>query len=454
MIKPMNKKGVIHPLVLAIGFIASLLTILSISGIIDISPMTAFLTGDYTQVYKQNWGVIECVKNDAYDYSYIKWLDQQTEFKCNIYTDECEINVIDTETGINLVKPTGAYKVCKIDGTGCTSKFSYNLQTPLSFKILAGEKAVFNSGVLGASEENDQKITIKAKTFYIRGQENGKVYVQESCVLSSALKSRVEADGLNELSFTGANKFQNYMIDFVQVTTKTYTYNNKEVICQARELYGVDNVAFKDGVTHKIQGERITAVECCPTENNCATNFKFVVDKVRQCTYSSECSNGGNLFGITQVKAGKYSCINGDCILSEVSVECTSTAVCVQKYGESYVCDFTPSNWGKCKQSTTPNYCGDGYCDIGETKENCPDDCELECMEGEKLVSIERKEGCLIPIINAIGCETIIEKKCVKDTINWAMWFAIGFLAVALLMFAPRLMAGMRMLLSKIGIRI
>ena len=38
-------------------------------------------------------------------------------------------------------------------------------------------------------------------------------------------------------------------------------------------------------------------------------------------------------------------------IAQGIPVECTSNAPCIQKYGEGYVCDLTPSNWGNCKKT-------------------------------------------------------------------------------------------------------
>jgi hypothetical protein len=60
-------------------------------------------------------------------------------------------------------------------------------------------------------------------------------------------------------------------------------------------------------------------------------------------------------------------------------VECTTTAVCLEKYGAEYVCDLSTNNFGKCIKSTIPNYCGNGKCDSleGETDNTCPQDCSL-----------------------------------------------------------------------------
>lgn len=425
-----NKRGFVPFLAIAILSVLAISSLV-VTGVFDLSSIIG-----YEKVYKQNYGVIECVKNDAYDYQLPRWLDQQTEFSCDIYTDECEVVMEQTPIGL-LSFSAGTYR---IDG-GVSKQYTISKGGSETLKINAGQTIKFKANIGTAGYT---KINLKAKTFYIRGQENGKVYTQESCVLSSELKKKVLSDGLNELSFSGANKYQNYFIDFVAVASKTYQYNNKEVICQARQLYKVDELSFKDGSTRKVQGEVIKAVECCPNENNCNDNsFTFEKDEVRECQISSECSNSGDLFGIGQVKAGQYKCVDGSCELKEVSVDCTSTAVCLTKYGEGNVCDLSPDNWGVCVKTSAGQYCGDGYCDIGESKGTCPNDCELECSDGQKLVTTEKKVGAFC-VFGFGVCDTEVTKECKDDSPNylaWILWSLFIFLVLLAVIFRAKFFA-------------
>ena len=61
-------------------------------------------------------------------------------------------------------------------------------------------------------------------------------------------------------------------------------------------------------------GEKIADVECCPSESNCGNDFKFRTSAQKECTYSYECDNAGELFGITQTTAGYYVCESGKCV--------------------------------------------------------------------------------------------------------------------------------------------
>jgi len=416
----MNKKGAVPfvAFLMLLGFVVSLI---AISNQYDLGLAEIF---GYDLVYKANWGHICCEKVGAYDYTYYKWLDQQTTFSCTgIYTDEC--NILVEEESIKFGHISGYYTI-----TGLTQQPYVGNQ---EFTILAGKSVTFSAGLFTA---DNTKVTLRAKTFRLVGEENGKIFTSQSCVLSSELRRQVTSDGRNEIPF---DQCDNYLTDFIQVATKTYSYSGNEVICQARTLYDVDNQQFKDGQTRKIQGEQVATVECCPTENNCGDNFKFQEDEKNTCTYSTECPNGGDLYGVTQTGARKYSCVSGQCVAQDVSVECTSTAVCTTRYGDGYVCDLSPNNWGKCIGGTSAPYCGDGFCEIGESKSNCPADCELECMEGEKLITRTSYDGGLLcfkysPI--KFGCNEVVEKYCSTDTAEWIkslVWILFGILIVVLI---------------------
>jgi hypothetical protein len=342
--------------------------------------------GDYDVVYKQNWGHYCCVQYDDYDITEIRYMDDKTTRKCDDYTNEC-LFVINPDRDFNFLSGAKSFKyaICNIDGSSCSAWNTNTFYATVkktdtkTITINAGKLIKF-SDIFLQKDMKYFKVNKKVKSFYLKGQENGKVYVQESCILSSDLRRKTTTDGKNELAF---DECQNYMIDFIKVATKTYLYNNKEVICQARQLYEIDEQQFKDGSTNKIQGEKLVSVNCCPSENNCDENtFDWIPDKIRECTYSSECSHGGDFYGKTGSSdiAEYFQCINNICVKKEKSVECTSTAVCLEKYGEGYVCDLSQKNYGHCIKSSVPLICGDGVCDIGETFSNCPEDCE----EGER----------------------------------------------------------------------
>jgi hypothetical protein len=100
----------------------------------------------------------------------------------------------------------------------------------------------------------------------------------------------------------------------------------------------------------------------------------------RQCSYSTECPNGGNPIAIDGTHSVQYVCTAGQCIESApITTDCTNNEMCVAKYGNGYVCDLSINNFGKCITQTKPYYCGDGTCTSldGETVNTCPQDCSL-----------------------------------------------------------------------------
>lgn len=361
-----------------------IIIIIIILGIVLIKNANIFAVGNYETLYKINWGHICCDQNFDYDIIYTRYIDDVSTFKCDDYTNECLIRIEYKGTS-SIACPFGGacgkYDVCNLDGSSCISGY-YDLQRAGAYKeftLSVGKLIKFYPTNIGTTGEDKTTCTKKAKSFYIMGEENGKVFTQQSCVLSTELKGRVLKGGLNELSRTGANRCQNYMIDWIEVVTKTYTYNGQKVICQARELFKVDTNTFIDGSAKQAQGDRIPAtIDCCPQEANCdPTTFKWK-EVIKECIYNTECPNGGDPVAVSGTSYIKYYCQNNKCVQTEpISTECTTTAQCIQTKGTGYVCDLSPNNWGRCIKSILPSYCGDTHCDAinGETSISCPNDC-------------------------------------------------------------------------------
>jgi len=436
-----NKKG-----------IAPILILILIGVGIIIASQSGFRLGDilsYENVYKANWGSVCCFKTGVYNPDFsstAKYLDDSGGDKktCNYNSDFCEIKIQCDNNALQSC--SGKYTT----SDGITGIYSLPRYATKNFELQVGQSVTFEKGTFIVNEDHTI-ISLRTQPYSLIQEENGKDLVKLSCFLDDNLKRKTEVTELNNIL---KGECQNYLTDFVSVATKTYSYNGQEVICQLRSIYEIDNVKFKDGSTKKFQGEMISYVNCCPSENNCGEDFKFNENIQRECSYSTECANGGDPYGISQVTARKFVCENEQCISKDFSVECTSTAVCISRLGEGHICDLSPANFGTCIKSTAPYICGDGYCDIGETKTNCPADCEIECLENEKLVIIESQTNCFIGFPVYWGCDTIIEKKCVEDGTNWAYWITIGAIVLVLFFFRGQILAIIRVLLSKIGVRI
>lgn len=346
----------------------------------------------YDMVYKQNWGHMCCEQESTYDIKERRLLSQKTQFKCEAYTDECQVqidNIRDPGFFTNINTKTN-YQICSMDWASCTPSAELILQSGQN-KILtvpAGHLINFApDSVLRTNYEYTQ-VTIQAKSFYLQGQENGKVYREDSCKLTDDLASLTEISAPFELSRTGSNRCINYLLDFILVATQTYTYGGEEVICQAKQVYHIDKRQFKDGlysdvpVTVKFQGDAFATVQCCPSEPNCdPETFKYTEQPIeKECTYSSECFNGGDPIAIDSTHYKTFSCINNKCVESEAKqVQCTTNQQCVTLFGMGYICDQSTHNYGTCRDAPKGPYCGDGTCQTlnNENDETCSADCVL-----------------------------------------------------------------------------
>ena len=371
-------------------------------------------------IYKAQWGHI-CCEEGAYEDPFKKYADDVSTYECNAYTDECRIKFIYGD-----LPWTKEDKVCYKINDG--SKVCIPWDDSKTIYISYGSKIEFvNAGFYGWQDSRPYyQYEADYRKFYIQGQEEGKVFVHKSCILNSALKERVLAGGLNELSKTGINRCQNYIIGYSKVATKTYSYQGKRVVCQSRNIYEIDTLQMLDGSTNKIQGEWIKIVDCCPHEANCDDDFKFKEVVIKECDYDYQCPNGGEPVALTGTAYVEYNCVDNNCIKSEsITVECTNNAICVDKLNKpNAVCkDF------KCEiDDDWLGHCGDGKCEsvLGETPTSCPDDCkggELNCEWWETEHPAETKK-------NIFGTETFKEASCKTSLWIYAVIGAVAFIII------------------------
>lgn len=422
----MNKKGAVPFLLIAIISFAlvGVGIYYGVSSTGDIS--------DYSNVYKANYGHLCCLAGNLETLDGPKYADDKTYTICSENVDECKVSLTAKFGGITGKTQIG-YRICNADGSSCSGYSSkyLTINVPEEITLAVGKRIEFYQGATGNAQNYIWER--KGSVYNLVGQENGKIFVENGCELSSSLKGKV-LSGISNTIPKGYSSCVNYVTDFVSVATKTYRYSGQDVICQARAIYKIDKQTFKDGNVVKIQGDKIKDVECCPSESNCNNNFEFDEDVEKECTYSTECDNGGDYFGISQTTAGYFKCEDGQCVKKTKSVECTSDAVCQQRHGEGYVCDLSEDNWGTCIKAPTGTYCGDGYCDIGESKSTCPSDCELECAENEKLVATTKKVGqfCFF----GIGfCDEQVIKECRESGLDWGKIILISLIIIAIFLF-------------------
>ena len=432
----MNKKGAL-PL-LAIIVVLSLVGVgaLILTGNINVGSVADAGTLNYDYVYKANYGHLCCLSGPYETLAGPRYADDVQTTSCSEYVDKCDLIIRCAEEVSGAVGYCKVeYNECDLDGSNCIKR-SYSVGNKDTKQLLlpSGKKATFLKNSIIFDDRKYYTWERKGEVYDLIGEEDGKIFVSNGCELSNSLKGAV-LSGVPNTVPKGYSNCINYVIDFSLKATKIYSYERQSVVCQARAVYGIDTQKFLSGDAVKIMGEKIADVECCPSESNCGSDFKFRTNAQKECTYSYECNNAGELFGITQTTAGYYVCESGKCVKKTKSVECTGDQVCQQRYGEGYVCSVSEATWGECIEAPTGPYCGDGYCDVGsESKSSCPKDCELECMEDEKLVTKEKRVDCFIGFPLYIGCEKEVSKYCesAKST-NWLLWILIGLVFILLL---------------------
>ena len=424
----MNKKGFAPLLVIAAILLFGTLAGLIASGKVNFADVL----GGYDSVYKADWGHVGCIAGATETLAGPSYADAVSSTACteNVGTAGCNIILDFPIAGpfISLGTIRPEYKICNVDGSSCgniqtAGSFSKGQSTSLS--LAAGKQIQFLNNLGNGYIGKYYTFTRTGAVYSLMGEENGKIFTgnQGSCMISGSLAHQVVSESPNPIPF---GTYQNYLLDFISVATQTYSYNGQNVICQARQIYSITNQQMKDGSTIKIQGDNIANVDCCPSEANCGTDFKFHTSVTRECTYSTECSNGGNPIPLSQTSAKYFTCESGTCVSHTKSVECTSDAVCQQRHGEGYVCDLSTQNYGTCKQSIG-TFCGDGYCDIGESKATCPQDCSLECKAGEKVVTTTKNVNCKFLFW---FCEQQTSQSCSSE---WDWWKIIGIAFIFLL---------------------
>lgn len=430
----MNKKGFAPLLILAVLLVAGFAFLIATD---RVSVGNVFGV-DYSAVYKANYGHACCIAGPDETLAGPRYADDVTETACSENVDSCSV-ILTNKRPSSFFDVTAYWKTCNIDGSSCSGLSSQRITrgSTYSFSLPAGKKVVFVNALLSVDDRNWYTWERRGAPYSIISQENGKIFSSNAtagCYISDDIKDQVVAESPNPIP-KGWQYCQNYLIDFIEVATQTYQYNSQEVVCQARGIYGIIYQKMEDNRTVKIQRNQIATVDCCPSEPNCNQNFKFVTNNVRSCTYSTQCPNAGDPIPVSQTKARYFVCEAGQCVEKQKSVECTSNAVCQQRHGEGFLCNLAPNSYGICGKAVGGVFCGDGYCDIGESKSSCPVDCNIECKEGEKLVTETTKVNCLIDVgpIQAGFCDTQTEQVCKDAGLNWYKIIVFSLLAIVLL---------------------
>jgi len=369
---------------------------------------------------------IECSKdaNPKVDYEAVGSTESWRTFVCdgNVQENEgCEIEV--TAMGGSW-QDSGVlnldYQICDINGANCGNLQETDIQKAgdecrnenelisspsckwqFIFQLKTGQSIQFED--LENWLQQNRPYGVRTTRYYwsLYDYCGGakEVVTSESCKLpTSGLKNMLASD--NPLTNFNFGEWRNYVCNWAYgPATNVYKHPDYgTVYCMFPKVYAINTIKLADGSTKNLDpnvnqnlqtssGQQITikgigkelgTVDCCPNQPQCdAKTFKFKKEEVtKSCNSDIQCSNRGAPIAWTLNSYKEEKCVDGFCKLSdEITVECTSAANC--PVGKD--CDLSLSNYGKCVDSITPNYCGNGICDKQtENSQNCPSDCGIK----------------------------------------------------------------------------
>jgi hypothetical protein len=394
----MNKKA-LSPIF--IGFIIFIVILSGVGSYYFISNNILSVGGD--TFVKPSWARLECAPTDANEGGYSKWLDQQSTFNCDVYTESCEFQIENTGAGFSIdpYAIRGYYSICNLAGTSCGSKnyYRYEVKSSMSLwiEIPSGKSVKFDTGSLIIGEDST-KISLRWKPWQLYRIVGGSKWIvnSENCDIISSARSKIrQEDSVDKLYRQGAEgvKWVNYVNDW-NYGPATNIFNHAtygEVYCTAGQIFDIVELRMVDsslkkldptysgtlnnGETLKGLGNKLGNVECCPNEANCKSDFTY--DKVSnipeaECFSDLQCFNLGGYVPISQTSYVTYNCINEKCVKSNpIAVECTTSAQC----SDGKICDLSTTNYGHCINQVNNEYCGDDVCQITESSTSCPTDC-------------------------------------------------------------------------------
>lgn len=411
---------------------------------------------------KPSWARIEFAPTDSYEgHSYHDIPYQGISLWCgqDELTTDCKYYFTFTQCGIACQTTSGQklyYKICNRDGTSCESE----KQMLITKEEIGVYKYV-------ATISKEQKLYVRSDSYTTSGKakkdyQPWKLYRfvggSKTIVLSSSnclidsLKKNISKEETCPSCFTFEDtcKWINYVDDWnYGPCTNIWDYSGRKVYCTAGSIYELATVTTQDGKIHTVDptyssdsspsyvksiGSRIKSVECCPSEPGCGTDFKFTSEPPEQeCFTDAQCYNIGNPVAADAFHYKKQECKSGVCTWSSlIAVECTSNAACPS----GKICDLSLTNYGKCITQQGTGYCGDGICQITETKDTCSKDCLTDTCtaKGGKVVITKSKEGGFFCHVFNIGCteKTTTTCRIPHLSILGIIFIAIGFIVLIL----------------------
>jgi hypothetical protein len=451
-----SKKGFAPAIIIGVIAIIALGFMIN-SGMIDVG--TGIGSDDFVKPY---WGRLACEPDSNNIQNSDKYLDQQTIFKCDGFTEQCDYIVY-----CNAVLCNGQFQVCNIDGTGCgtSQQYTYSKGSSKTLTPLSSGKAYKFSSSLGLAGYIHIKQTWTPwKLFRYTGAKKDIVNSFDCSLRSGDLSNVPAADKVDKLQRQGGPgaSWVNYVDDWVY-GPGTNVFNHPQygqVYCTGGQIYEIVKLQMADGSLKKLDptykgitesgrtynglGKILSGVECCPNEPSCSSDFKFVSKESPQATQNQpnscfsdiQCYNAAGPVPKDSYSYTKFSCTGGTCIESApIKVDCTTNAQC----GNNQICDLSTMNYGKCITQKA-DFCGDGTCNKvgGENYQYCPADCAIDCPPGQQVI-VENSNTGTFCFFGYGLCDKSQKQYCGTPGFNWTnifFWLIIaGIIVIAIWLF-------------------
>lgn len=380
-----------------------------------------------------DWARLECAPTDAEEGNLKRWLDQQTIFNCDAFTDKCSFFITNTKTSsldVELGSMTPYYQICSLEGNSCGAKTALQLskgETKSLPTIISGQSYVFSFGNLlnyNLKYTMIQQFWKPWKLYRFVGGSKSIVNSYNCDIISSARANILLKDlpSSQKLYMQGAEgtKWINYVNAWnYGPATNVFTHPTYgEVYCNAGHIYDIVELQLANNQLVKVNpsytgtqesgdvikgmGNDLGAVECCPNEPNCGDDFQYEESSEGKTCFTDVQCGGLKITDCTHYS--RYKCVDSKCTEgTSETVECTATACCIQKPGT--ICDLSDTNYGKCITQTSTDYCGDNKCTFAtENCNTCPKDCKSN-PDGSLCVNCQERP-------NDPACKSEICKSC------------------------------------------
>jgi len=476
-----NKKGY-GQLVVVLAVVASLITILSFAGYIDVGKSLASITGSGSYIERPVFYYDKCEAVSFYDYSDPTSLandgqylpkpsvtnkyDVRIEYPsatllrphqrieyyiCNsrvLSQDNCRVysNKVDlgSNAGIYTIQNIRPNEVVWVQyQRHYAERFRYVGVGGATYQIGFIPYGIRQYNVLGGSPNPTNK---------------------NDCTYSSTQRDTIISTNAEKIDAYEPSKNTNertlqpeevrwYVAGYLTSAEPSFAlrYNGKDAWCRptgtSAEIYAINEITTQGG-TYKIASadwsDYLGSENCCPKSTRgdevCSSNFKWEKISGSECGAFKSCGSP-NWVPYSEEKIIKYKCVNGYCEKEIKEVECASDYDCKDA---NEVCDL--NSW-TCEDANV-NLDGQEIITIPDNKADCE-------QKGGIWITETSEQGNILTFIGLAEPKVIVEEYCeMGKKFNWAMMGIIILALFILYVLRNQILAVLRAILNKIGIKI